>query len=86
MNSGKSQLVTIPQSFSMCGSAQTTMKKHADKEGAEELTRMQDLFYKMEKDAMDAEVQVMNRKRNHKYSMIKSLQRMIRVSLKSTSI
>jgi hypothetical protein len=40
--------------FYMCGSAQTTMKKHADKEGAEELTRMQDMFYKMEKDAMDA--------------------------------
>ena len=40
--------------FFMCGSAQTTMKKHADKEGAEELTRMQDVFYKMEKDAMDA--------------------------------
>ena len=39
--------------FYMCGSAQTTMKKHADKDGAEELTRMQDLFYKMEKDAMD---------------------------------
>ena len=40
--------------FYMCGSAQITMKKHADKEGAEELTRMQDMFYKMEKDAMDA--------------------------------
>ena len=40
--------------FFMCGSAQTTMKKHADKDGAEELTRMQDMFYKMEKDAMDA--------------------------------
>ena len=40
--------------FYMCGSAQTTMKKHADKEGAEELTRMQDVFYKMEKNAMDA--------------------------------
>ena len=40
--------------FYMCGSAQTTMKKHADKQGAEELTRMQDVFYKMEKDAMDA--------------------------------
>ena len=40
--------------FYMCGSAQKTMKKHADKDGAEELTRMQDLFYKMEKDAMDA--------------------------------
>ena len=39
--------------FHMCGSAQTTMKKHADKEGAEELTIMQDVFYKMEKDAMD---------------------------------
>ena len=38
----------------MCGSAQITMKKHADKEGAKELTRMQDMFYKMEKDAMDA--------------------------------
>ena len=40
--------------FFMCGSAQTTMKKHADKDGAEELTKMQDDFYKMEKDAMDA--------------------------------
>ena len=40
--------------FYMCGSAQTTMKKHAEKDGAEELTRMQDVFYKMEKDAMDA--------------------------------
>ena len=59
----------------MCGSAQTTMKKHADKEGAEELTRMQDLFYKMEKDAMDAGDASDERKRNHKYSMIKSLQR-----------
>ena len=40
--------------FHMCGSAQTVMKKHADKEGAEELTMMQDVFYKMEKDAMGA--------------------------------
>ena len=40
--------------FFMCGSAQTTMKKHADKDGAEVLTKMQDDFYKMEKDAMDA--------------------------------
>ena len=40
--------------FYMCGSAQKVMKKHADKEGAEELTRMQDMFYKMEKNAMDA--------------------------------
>ena len=39
--------------FHMCGSAQTVMKKHANKEGAEELTIMQDVFYKMEKDAMD---------------------------------
>ena len=38
--------------FHMCGSAQKVMKKHADKEGAEELTMMQDVFYKMEKDAM----------------------------------
>ena len=40
--------------FHMCGSAQTTMKKHADKQGAEELTRMQDVFYIMEKDAMNS--------------------------------
>ena len=39
--------------FYMCGSAQTVMKKHASKDGAEELTRMQDTFYKMEKEAMD---------------------------------
>jgi len=38
--------------FFMCGSAQTVMKKHADKDGAEELTKMQDVFYKMEHDAM----------------------------------
>ena len=38
----------------MCGSAQKTMKKHADKQGAEELTRMQDVFYRMEKDAMNS--------------------------------
>ena len=40
--------------FFMCGSAQKVMSANADKEGAEELTRMQDMFYKMEKDAMDA--------------------------------
>ena len=40
--------------FYMCGSAQKVMKKHADKDGAEELTRMQDVFYKMEHDAMVA--------------------------------
>ena len=40
--------------FYMCGSAQKVMKKHADKPGAEELTRMQDDFYKLEKAIMDA--------------------------------
>ena len=40
--------------FYMCGSAQTVMKKNADVEGAEELTRMQDDFYKLEKQVMDA--------------------------------
>ena len=39
--------------FFMCGSAQKVMKKHASKEGAEELTRIQDVFYKMEKEAMN---------------------------------
>ena len=38
----------------MCGSAQKVMKQNADVEGAEELTRMQDDFYKLEKEAMDA--------------------------------
>ena len=40
--------------FYMCGSAQKVMKQNADKEGAEELTRMQDDFYKLEKEVMDA--------------------------------
>ena len=40
--------------FYMCGSAQKVMKKNADVEGAEELTRMQDDFYKLEKQVMDA--------------------------------
>ena len=40
--------------FHMCGSAIKTMKKHADKEGAKSLTKMQDVFYKMEKDVMNA--------------------------------
>ena len=40
--------------FYMCGSAQKVMKANADVEGAEELTRMQDDFYKLEKEAMDA--------------------------------
>ncbi len=40
--------------FYMCGSAQKVMKQNADKEGAEELTRMQDDFYKLEKDVVDA--------------------------------
>ena len=39
--------------FYMCGKSQKVMKKHASKDGAEELTRMQDVFYKMEKEAMD---------------------------------
>ena len=40
--------------FHMCGSAQKVMKKHADKPGAEELTKMQDVFYDMEMKAMNA--------------------------------
>ena len=40
--------------FYMCGSAQKVMSKNADVEGAEELTRMQDAFYKLEKEVMDA--------------------------------
>ena len=40
--------------FYMCGTAQKVMKKNADVEGAEELTRMQDDFYKLEKQVMDA--------------------------------
>ena len=40
--------------FYMCGSAQKVMKRNANVEGAEELTRMQDDFYKLEKEAMDA--------------------------------
>ena len=40
--------------FYMCGSAQKVMKGNANVEGAEELTRMQDDFYKLEKEAMDA--------------------------------
>ena len=40
--------------FYMCGTAQKVMKKNADVEGAEELTKLQDDFYKLEKDVMDA--------------------------------
>jgi hypothetical protein len=40
--------------FYMCGSAQELMKKHADKPGVEELTRLQDDYYKLEKVVMDA--------------------------------
>ena len=40
--------------FHMCGSAQKVMKKHADKDGAEELTKLQDKFYEIEKMAMNA--------------------------------
>ena len=39
--------------FFMCGSAQKTMKANADKEGAEELTKLQDEFFKLEKEVMD---------------------------------
>ena len=40
--------------FYMCGSAQKVMSANSDKEGAEELTKMQDEFYKLEKDVMEA--------------------------------
>ena len=40
--------------FHMCGSAQEVMNKYADKDGAEELAKMQDVFFKMEKDAMNS--------------------------------
>ena len=40
--------------FHMCGSAQKVMKKHADKDGAEELTKLQDKFYEIEMMAMNA--------------------------------
>lgn len=39
--------------FYMCGSAIKTMKKHSDVEGAEQLTKLQDDFYKLEKQVMD---------------------------------
>jgi hypothetical protein len=39
--------------FHMCGSAIKAMKKHASKDGAQELTKMQDDFYKMEKEVMN---------------------------------
>ena len=40
--------------FHMCGSAQEVMKKHANKEGAEDLTKAQDMFYKLEKEIMNS--------------------------------
>ena len=40
--------------FYMCGTAQEVMKKNADVEGAEEITKLQDDFMKLEKDVMDA--------------------------------
>jgi|LULE01.1.fsa_nt_gb SMC interacting uncharacterized protein involved in chromosome segregation len=40
--------------FFMCGSAQKIMKQNADKEGAEELTKLQDDFFKLEKEVMDS--------------------------------
>ena len=39
--------------FFMCGGAQKTMKANADKEGAEELTKLQDEFFKLEKEVLD---------------------------------
>ena len=38
----------------MCGSAQKVMSRLAGQDGAEEITRMQDEFYKLEKEVMDA--------------------------------
>ena len=40
--------------FYMCGSAQKVMSRLAGQDGAEEITRMQDEFYKLEKEVMDA--------------------------------
>ena len=40
--------------FYMCGSAQELMKKNADRVGAEELTRLQDDFYKLEAEIMNS--------------------------------
>jgi len=39
--------------FHMCGSAIKAMKKHANVDGAEELTKLQDQYFKMEKGVMD---------------------------------
>ena len=41
--------------FHMCGSAIKAMKKHSDVDGAEALTRMQDDFYKFEKQFLNKE-------------------------------
>ena len=40
--------------FYMCGSAQKVMKANKDKPGVESLVRMQDDFYRLEKDVMDS--------------------------------
>jgi hypothetical protein len=40
--------------FYMCGSAIETAKKHSDKPGMEDLIRLQDMVYKLEKQVMDA--------------------------------
>ena len=40
--------------FYMCGSAQEVMKANKDKIGAEELTRLQDEFYKLEMEVMNS--------------------------------
>ena len=39
--------------FHMCGSAIKAMKKHSNVEGAEQMTKLQDDFYKMEKEVME---------------------------------
>lgn len=39
--------------FHMCGSAIKAMKKHANVDGAEELAKLQDRYFKMEKGVMD---------------------------------
>ena len=38
----------------MCGSAIKTANKHKDKPGMEDLIRLQDMVYKLEKEVMDA--------------------------------
>ena len=47
------------------------MKQNADVDGAEELTRMQDDFYKLEKDAMDLVLQQTNKKNKQEICIIR---------------